>query len=852
MSAHWRKFEMLACKVLVLFITTSVITAVFGPMAGQSQNLIVNGSFEVTTPPGASGYTMPFQANLATNGVPGWAFGSSQGDSYDGILQSGLLGPSGVIEDGTNCAFCQGTGWFSQTVSLSAGEYELSFYAMGRVDYGPAPVLVTLGNLFSETITPNNTSNDQLSDWILYTFFIAVTNAGSYTLEFAGTIPFSTRDTTTYIDNVSVLPETGTGPTIISQPSAQQILFAGQTAEFVVQASGIPPPSYQWQVESNGTYMNLINGDRISGATNATLIISNLDLGDSANYRVQVTNMAGATNSAVAVLTVDPAPPPGSPRTSVTIINPSFEDSQQSDDTYTTGYGTLDPQTGVPGWQFSSSGGDSYAGIVTESGTIMGTPKYIPQCWQAAFIQGTGYFSQSVTFKTAGTYVLRFRSEGRSDGGDGAETITTSIDGNSVGTFTPSTAGWSLFTSDPFTVTAGVHDLTFTGTVPFSTSDRTSFIDDVQIVTPAEAIGAIPPISPVYDIVFVGDSITFGATLSDPATQASAVRCMESLGQRYNMGIRMSNQGHSGHTTVDWLPSTNPSSDFQLAIAAAASLETNQPGQLIFSIMLGANDSAESGPDGAPVSPTNYLQNLQSIVGQFLANYPDAFVFVHYPTWYSTNTENGAVYLNVGLARLESYFPEIDQLISNCATLYPGHVFAGDKGLGFETFSNNFLVDMTPESGPLGTFYLHPNATGAVVLGSIWADAIAAPLNPTTNDSYVAWLQSCDMTPGTTGTGFGDTPTNASASNGVSYGNPNGLIVVPGASNSLSIIADIRDDANLTVVPQDSSDLINWNQVVWSVATNQSSVATGFIRYQIPQTSVFSQNHQYFRLVLSY
>ena len=843
---------MLTRKVLVFLITASIITAVFRPSTAQCQNLIINGSFEATTPSGASGYTMPFQANLATNGVPGWEFDSSQGDSYDGILQSGLLGPSGVIEDGTNCAFAQGTGWFSQAVSLNPGEYELSFYAMGRVEYGPAPVLVTLGNLLSVTVTPSNTANDELSDWTLYTFFIAVTNAGSYTLEFAGTIPFTTRDTTTYIDNVSLVPSTGTAPMILSQPAARQILFAGQTAQFTVQATGTPSPSYQWRVESNGAYVNLINGGRISGATNATLIISNLDIGDSTNYLVTLTNIAGTTNSAVAAFTVDPVPPPGSPRTSVTVINPSFEDSQQTDDVYTTGYGTLDPQTGVPGWQFSSSGGDSYAGIVTESGTIFGTPKYIPQCWQGAFIQGTGYFSQSVTFKSAGTYVIRFRAEGRSDGGDGAETIAASVDGNSLGTFTPMITGWTLFTSYPFAVTSGVHDITFAGTVPFSTSDRTSFIDDVQIVTPAEEIGATPPISPVYNIVFVGDSITYGATLADPATQASAVRCMESLGQRFNVGVRMSNQGHSGHTTVDWLPSSNPSSDFQLAIAAAAALETNQPGQLIFSIMLGANDSAQSGTDGAPVSPTNYLQNLQSIVGQFLAYYPDAFVFVHYPTWYSTNTENGAVYLGAGLARLESYFPEIDQLISNCATLYPGHVFEGDKGLGFETFSNNYLADMTPESGPLGTFYLHPNATGAVVLGTIWADAIAAPFNLTTNDSYTAWLQSCDMILGAPGTGFGDTPTNALVCNGVSYGNPNGLMVMPGTPNNFNVAADIRDDANLVAVPQESTDLFNWNQVEWSVAPSQSGVATGFIRYQISQSLVSSQNHQYYRLVLSH
>jgi lysophospholipase L1-like esterase len=564
---------------------------------------------------------------------------------------------------------------------------------------------------------------------------------------------------------------------------------------------------------------------------------------------MSLSNAGGTTNSTVAALMVLTAPPPGSPRGSVTVINPSFEDSQQPGDLYTTGYGTLNPQTGIPGWQFSSSGGDSYSGIVTESGTILGSPKYIPQCWQAAFIQGTGLFSQSVTFKSAGTNVIRFWAEGRSVGGNGAQPIAVSVDGNGVGTFTPLTTQWSLYTSLPFSVSTGVHVVAFTGTVPFSLSDRTSFIDGVEIVTPAEAAAVIPPTSPVYDIVFVGDSITYGATLADPASQASAEQCMQSLGTRFNMGVRMSNQGHSGSTTVDWLPG---SSYFQGAVAAAAALETNQPGQLIFSIMLGVNDSAQSGPDGSPVSPTNFLANLQSIVNQFLADYPNAYFFVHYPTWYSTNTENSAVYLAAGLARLQTYFPEIDQLISNCAITHPGRVFAGDK-LAFNNFSNNYLTEMTPESGALGTFYLHPNAAGAVVLGGLWANAIVAPLNVTSNDSYVAWLQSCDKTPGTPGTGFSDTPTNGSLGNGVLYGNPNGLaITVAGASTGFDIIGDIRNDPILGAVLQSSTDLINWSPVPWSPGPSQKGVATGFIRYVLHTTIDSRQEEEFFRLQLNY
>lgn len=819
----------------------------------SAHNCVTNGSFEtVTSSLASSTYTTSF-GSLPTNAVSNWSFGASAGNAYDGIVTSGGFGVQ-VIEDGSNAAFIQGAGFISQSVALSAGPCNLSFYAMGRTSAnggnGADPITVTVGSLLNQTFTPGNAAEDNISDWTMYNYDFTVSSAGMYTLQLSGNDPYvsGSDDHMTIIDNVSILAIASVPPpTITSEPSPQQVLYVGQSAQFTVQSTGASPLTYQWRVESNGVFFNLANGGRISGATNSTLIISNLNLGDSTNYQVSLANAGGMTNSTIAALAVLATPPPGSPRSTVTVINPSFEDGQVTNDTYTTGSGTLDPQTGVPGWQFSSSGGDSFSGIVTESGTLFGTPKYIPQCWQAAFVQGTGQFSQSVAFESGGTNLIRFRAVGRSSGGAGAEPITVSVDGNVLGTFTPLTTAWSLYTSLPFSVGAGVHVVGFAGTVPYSVSDRTSFVDSVEIVSPAEAAAIVPPASPVYNIVFVGDSITYGATLANPATQASAVQCMQSLGSRFNMGVRMSNQGHSGATTVDWLPG---SSYFQGAVSAAAALESSEQGQLIFSIMLGANDSAQSGTDGAPVSATNFLANLQSIVSQFLADYTNAYVFVHYPTWYSTNTHNGAVYDAPGLARLQTYFPEIDQLVSNYAVTLPGHVFAGDK-LAFNNFSNNYLTELTPESGVEGTFYLHPNALGATVLGGFWANAIVAPLNVAANDSYVEWLQSCDLTPGAPGTRFSDKATNSLVNNGVAYGNPNGLIATF-ATNSLGVFADVRNDTNLTVVLQASTNLINWNPAAWPIAPGQSGVATGFIRHavQVPVNSLQQEN--FYRLMLQY
>jgi lysophospholipase L1-like esterase len=227
---------------------------------------------------------------------------------------------------------------------------------------------------------------------------------------------------------------------------------------------------------------------------------------------------------------------------------------------------------------------------------------------------------------------------------------------------------------------------------------------------------------PQYNIVCLGDSITYGDTLSDPSTQAAAVRCGESLAARFQVAVNLSNQGHGGHTTHDWLPGS--ATDFPKAMAAAAALEAQHPGQLVFPIMLGTNDSAESGPYGAPVSPENYRKNLQTIIDGILGAYPKAVIIVHYPIWHSAKTPGDIACLT----RLQSYFPEINQLVSNNSTLHPGRVFRGDTH-AYDHFEKNHATELTAETGPNGIGYCHPNSAGAITLGKYWADAIAAALH---------------------------------------------------------------------------------------------------------------------------
>jgi alpha-tubulin suppressor-like RCC1 family protein len=119
---------------------------------------------------------------------------------------------------------------------------------------------------------------------------VQATNAGGYFV--VVTNPFSSA--TSAVAQLSVLIP----PSITQQPSGLAAP-AGGAAQFTVQASGTAPLRYQWSLE----------GLSIIGATNATLVLSNLQPTNAGVYRVIVSNVAGSVLSASAVLRVIPVPP---------------------------------------------------------------------------------------------------------------------------------------------------------------------------------------------------------------------------------------------------------------------------------------------------------------------------------------------------------------------------------------------------------------------------------------------------------------------------------------------------------------------------------------------------------------
>ena len=224
------------------------------------------------------------------------------------------------------------------------------------------------------------------------------------------------------------------------------------------------------------------------------------------------------------------------------------------------------------------------------------------------------------------------------------------------------------------------------------------------------------PIDPKANInlVFIGNSITYGATLSDPSTQAPPILCRQMVNDATGVDTHVFNGGHSGITTFGYLPGRN---DFIFVTKAANTFLRNNGGLLYFSIMLGTNDSAIIGTEGAPVSTESYRTNMKKIIDELIRRFPTCKIIVNYPLWYSPNTHNGSRYLEEGMTRLRSYYPIIDDLVAEY-----DRVYAGNRNV-WEIFENNRPL-FTAENGNSGTFYLHPNYEGAVRLAEIWTESL--------------------------------------------------------------------------------------------------------------------------------
>jgi hypothetical protein len=215
----------------------------------------------------------------------------------------------------------------------------------------------------------------------------------------------------------------------------------------------------------------------------------------------------------------------------------------------------------------------------------------------------------------------------------------------------------------------------------------------------------------------------------------------QGLGKLVNVEIAAANRGIVGTTTTDWAPGGRC---YNSAISAsnpkstASILAARRPTALmVFSVMLGTNDSASAGSNNAGIAGLNagqYKLKMKAIIDQILIDWPAAKIFVHMSPWYSPNFRNSSTYLQEGLSRLFSYRSGIVDLIAEFAVSKPNCVFLGDTQ-AFNYFEKNHLSEQQAEQGKDGVFYCHPNAVGAASLGEFHAKALSIGLLPLAQNS---------------------------------------------------------------------------------------------------------------------
>jgi hypothetical protein len=163
----------------------------------------------------------------------------------------------------------------------------------------PLPVTSTTGQTISFTVAASGTAPlsyqwSKFGTVVGHAATLTLTNiqpadAGTYGVNVTNAFGLA------YSNNVglTVNAAPASSPTITTQPAAQSATV-GSNVSFSVLASGSPAPTYQWRKD----------GIAISGATAATLSLTNVQASDAASYTVVATNASGSLVSASAPLTI--------------------------------------------------------------------------------------------------------------------------------------------------------------------------------------------------------------------------------------------------------------------------------------------------------------------------------------------------------------------------------------------------------------------------------------------------------------------------------------------------------------------------------------------------------------------
>ena len=178
------------------------------------------------------------------------------------------------------------------------------------------------------------------------------------------------------------------------------------------------------------------------------------------------------------------------------------------------------------------------------------------------------------------------------------------------------------------------------------------------------------------NVIYIGNSITAGAGHKESLKSAPPVISAQILEKKLGKDVNFRNCGRSGATTLDFVPSHNR--DFKRVEKAIKEIQDISQEPIIFSIMLGTNDSASTRCYGAPASNAQYKKNLMDLISRLRKMAPGAIFVLQRPIWYSPNTYNGAMYLTAGLKRVTDYANVLLELAQQEKDVFVGDYEAFD------------------------------------------------------------------------------------------------------------------------------------------------------------------------------
>lgn len=283
----------------------------------NGQNYNVAESTNAMNPARITAQSFSLTASAAARGYSGYVVEStaSQTAPATDSISFWLRSPATVPNTGVSPTTGQGTGqWVGPTITSSPGtlatlvQPHSTFTPVGSSGGGTVGAMSNDGSDYLVTLSVKHVSATQVDlayvvksgGSVVQSHAVSQTS-GSLVTAFDSLLLFSNFNAVPTILGFTVakLPAL---PTITTQP-ANQTVYAGASASFSVIGDSTDTLTYQWQKKASGGSFT-----DVSGATAATLSLTNVQAADAADYRVIVSNRGGSVTSSAATLTVVLAP----------------------------------------------------------------------------------------------------------------------------------------------------------------------------------------------------------------------------------------------------------------------------------------------------------------------------------------------------------------------------------------------------------------------------------------------------------------------------------------------------------------------------------------------------------------